>query len=45
MCIDYTHLNKACPKDTYPLYTIDKLVDRASSFQLFNFLDAYSNYN
>ena len=27
MCIDYTDLNKACPKDSYPLSTIDQLVD------------------
>ena len=23
MCIDYTNLNKACPKDSYPLSSID----------------------
>ena len=27
MCVDYTDLNKACPKDSYPLPTIDQLVD------------------
>nr|KYP37466.1 Transposon Ty3-I Gag-Pol polyprotein [Cajanus cajan] len=32
MCVDYTDLNKACPKDTYPLPSIDRLVDRASIF-------------
>nr|KYP35068.1 Transposon Ty3-I Gag-Pol polyprotein [Cajanus cajan] len=30
MCIDYTDLNKACPKDSYPLPNIDRLVDGAS---------------
>jgi len=27
MCIDYTDLNKACPKDTYPLLNIDRFVE------------------
>nr|KYP58974.1 Transposon Ty3-I Gag-Pol polyprotein [Cajanus cajan] len=45
MCIDYTDLNKACPKDSYPLPSIDKLVDGASGHTLLNFLDAYSGYN
>ena len=30
MCVDFTDLNKACPKDAYPLPSIDKLVDGAS---------------
>nr|KYP59375.1 Transposon Ty3-I Gag-Pol polyprotein [Cajanus cajan] len=45
MCVDYTDLNKACPKDSYPLPSIDRLVDRASGHALLNFLDAYSGYN
>ena len=45
MCIDYTDLNKACPKDAYPLPSIDRLVDRAFEFQVLSFLDAYSLYN
>lgn len=45
MCTDYTHLNKACPKDAYPLPSIDKLVDGASGFNFLSFLDAYSGYN
>ena len=27
MCVDYTDLNKACPKDSFPLPKIDQLVD------------------
>ena len=27
ICVDYTDLNKACPKDSYPLLIIDQLVD------------------
>nr|KYP50616.1 Pol polyprotein [Cajanus cajan] len=42
MCVDYTDLNKACPKDSYPLSSIDRLVDGASGHALLSFLDAYS---
>ncbi|XP_068476826.1 uncharacterized protein [Phaseolus vulgaris] len=42
MCVDFTDLNKACPKDSYPLPSIDALVDRDSWCMLLNFLDAFS---
>ncbi|RDX95701.1 hypothetical protein CR513_21726, partial [Mucuna pruriens] len=42
MCVNYSGLNKACPQNSYLLPNIDRLVDRASSFQVFSFLDAYS---
>ncbi|CAJ2659887.1 unnamed protein product [Trifolium pratense] len=45
MCVDYTDLNRACPKDSYPLPCIDKLVDNSSGFKLLSFMDAYSGYN
>jgi len=45
MCTNYTDLNKACPKDAYPLPSIDRLVDGASGNELLSFLDAYSGYN
>ncbi|GAU48525.1 hypothetical protein TSUD_243030 [Trifolium subterraneum] len=45
MCVDYTDLNRACPKDAYPLPCIDRLVDNSSGFKLLSFLDAYSGYN
>nr|KYP69301.1 Transposon Ty3-G Gag-Pol polyprotein [Cajanus cajan] len=45
MCFDYTNLNKACPKDAYPLPSIDRLVDGASGYAMLSFLDAYSGYN
>ncbi|GAU13013.1 hypothetical protein TSUD_173130 [Trifolium subterraneum] len=45
MCVDYTDLNRACPKDAYPLPNIDKLVDNSSGFKLLSFMDAYSGYN
>nr|KYP35142.1 Retrovirus-related Pol polyprotein from transposon 17.6 [Cajanus cajan] len=45
MCTDYTDLNKACPKDAYPLPHIDALVDGAAGHHMLSFLDAYSGYN
>ncbi|RDX91658.1 hypothetical protein CR513_26331, partial [Mucuna pruriens] len=45
MCTDYTDLNRACPKDPYPLPSIDRLVDGVSGFALLSFMDAYSGYN
>ena len=45
MCTDYTDLNKACPKDPYPLPSIDALVDASSGYRYLSFMDAYSGYN
>jgi hypothetical protein len=45
MCIDYTSLNKACPKDEYPLPRIYQIVDSTASCELLSFLDAYSGYH
>ncbi|RDX74025.1 hypothetical protein CR513_46274, partial [Mucuna pruriens] len=45
MCTDYTDLNKACPKDLYPLPSIGRLVDDVAGFALLSFMDAYSGYN
>jgi len=45
MFVNFTDLNKACPKDSYPLPSIDSLVDSASGCQLLNFLEAFSGYN
>ena len=45
MCVDFTDLNKACPKDSYPLPSIDALVDSASGCRMLSFLDAFSGYN
>jgi len=44
-CVDYTDLNKACPKDCYPLPRIDQLVDATSGHKLLSLMDAYSAYN
>ena len=45
LCVDFTDLNKACPKDCYPLPRIDLLVDAMASHSLLSFMDAYSRYN
>jgi len=41
MCVDYTDLNKVCPKDIYLLPSIDRLVDNTVEYKLLNFLYAY----
>jgi hypothetical protein len=45
MCVDYTGLNKACPKHLFPLPCIDQLVDSTSGCEALPFLDAYSGYH
>jgi hypothetical protein len=44
MCIDYTSLNKACPKDEHHLPHICQIVDSTTSFELLPFLDTYLGY-
>ena len=43
--MDLPNLNKACPKDSYPLPQIDQLVDSMVDHQLLSFMDAFSGYN
>ncbi|XP_022876923.1 uncharacterized protein LOC111395145 [Olea europaea var. sylvestris] len=45
VCIDFTNLNRACPKDSFPLPRIDQLVDSTAGHELLSFMDAYSGYN
>ncbi|KAM1216401.1 hypothetical protein EV1_012756 [Malus domestica] len=45
MCVDYTDLNKGCPKDSFPLPLIDKLIDSTAGCELLSFMDAYLGYN
>ena len=45
MCVDFTNLNRACPKDSYPLPRIDVLVDLTTRHRLLSFMDAFSWYN
>ena len=43
--MDFTNLNKACPKDSYPLPRVDVLVDSTAKHQLLSFMDAFSGYD
>ena len=43
--MDFTDLNKACSKDSYPLPRIDQLVDSTTGHKLLSFMDAFSGYN
>ncbi|PKA64336.1 RNA-directed DNA polymerase like [Apostasia shenzhenica] len=45
MCVDFTDLNKACPKDFYPLPKIDRLVDSLAGYSVMSFVDAFSGYH
>nr|XP_017250771.1 PREDICTED: uncharacterized protein LOC108221400 [Daucus carota subsp. sativus] len=45
VCVDYTDLNKACPKDPFPLPHIDTMVDSTAGHELLTFLDASSGFN
>jgi hypothetical protein len=45
MCIDFTSLNKACPKDNFPLPRIDKIVDSAAGCEVMSLLDCFSGYH
>ena len=45
MCVDFMDLNRACPKDNYPLLRIDTLVDSTARHELLSFMDAFSGYN
>ena len=45
MCVDFMDLNRACPKDSYPLPWIDTLVNSTARHELISFMDAFSGYN
>ena len=45
MCVDFMELNKACPKDSFPLPKINQLVDSTAGHKLLTFMDAFSGYN
>ena len=44
-CVDYTSLNKACPKVPFTLPHIDQIIDSTAGCELLSFLDAYSGYH
>jgi len=45
MCVDYTDLNKHCPKDPFGLPRIDQVIDSIAGCVLLSFLDCYSGYH
>ena len=45
MCVDYTDLNKHCPKYPFGLPHIDQVVDSSTGCELLCFLDCYSGYH
>ena len=45
MCVDYTNLNDACPKDNFPLPHIDQIVDASARHGMLTFLDALYGYH
>ncbi|XP_074356913.1 uncharacterized protein LOC141696691 [Apium graveolens] len=45
MCIDYSDLNKACPKDFYLLPNINQLIDATTENKILSFMDTFSGYN
>ncbi|XXG88875.1 hypothetical protein AAC387_Pa12g1022 [Persea americana] len=45
VCVDFTDLNAACPKDSFPLPKIDQLIDATAGHDCMSFLDAYRGYH
>ena len=45
LCIDFKDLNKACPKDPFPLPRIDQIINATAGHDSLCFLDAYSRYH
>ena len=45
LCIDFTDINRACPKDSFPLPRIDLIVDATAGYELLTFMDAFSRHN
>ena len=45
VCVDFTSLNQACPKDPFPLPKIDQLVDATAGHDRMSFLDAFQGYH
>ena len=45
LCIDFTNINRVCPKDSFPLPRIDLIVNAIAGHELLSFMDAYFGYN
>ena len=45
MCVDFTNLKSACPKDNFSLPRIDQLMDSSAGHKLLTFMNAFSGCN
>ena len=45
MCVDFRDLNKACPKDDFPLPHINVLADNMTGSVLMSFMNGFLGYN
>ena len=45
LCVDFKDVNKACPKDTFPLLRIDQIINAIAIHDSLSFLDAYLRYH
>ena len=45
ICVDYTDLNEACQKDSFPLPLIDQIIDAIAGHGILSFLDAFFGYH
>jgi hypothetical protein len=45
VCMDFQNLNKACPKDNFPMPFIDQILDECAGREIFCFMDGFSGYN
>jgi hypothetical protein len=45
ICVDYTNLNRHCPKDPFALPRINQVIDSTAGYVLLSFLDCYSGYH
>ena len=44
-CVDFKNLNRACPKDEFPLPNIDLLIDSTAGHAMLSFMDKFNGYN
>jgi hypothetical protein len=45
VCVDYRDFNKACPKDNFPTFVVDQIVDECTGSEIFSLMDGFSGYN
>jgi hypothetical protein len=45
VCVDYRDINKACPKDNFPIPFIDQIVDNCTGSEIFSLMNGFSRYN